>query len=243
MKKILALSLLVTLLLSAKALADIGFTTSTGYVYSKARPSFIRGGSDFGWRDMTWESWGGKMARGQGNAYDRNYVEADQQYEVFLYPVKMKLTVIRRCVGRLIYTRQTVTYTGELPAPDTPPTEVNNYRCPRTYLPSRCTNQKERPRSVIVACGDGNFQLRRMRWRRWGFPTARGAGTARANDCIPFCAAGKFRSVRVKITLSRLKPCGDGLQYRRLRYRFVGSIPSQLRGRKRSGSVPFPCVQ
>ena len=31
------------------------------------------------------------------------------------------------------------------------------------YFPSRCTNQSIRPRSVVVACGDGNFQLRNLR--------------------------------------------------------------------------------
>jgi hypothetical protein len=55
-------------------------------VKGKVKPSFIRGGSDFGWRDMTWTSWGGKTAKGQGNYYDRDYDEALQTYVVSTFP-------------------------------------------------------------------------------------------------------------------------------------------------------------
>ena len=84
MKRFVAISILSAAVLAPSgASAGIRFTTSPGYTKGEAKPSFIRGGSDFGWRDMTWKRWGGKTARGKGNAYDRDYIEADQAYEVF----------------------------------------------------------------------------------------------------------------------------------------------------------------
>jgi len=104
----------------------------------------------------------------------------------------------------------------------------------RVYFPSRCVNQAYRPRTVVVACGDGNLVLTRMRWSGWNRKSTAGRGIARANDCQPYCAAGKFRSYRVRATLSGRTVCGDGsLQYTKLRYRILGL--------GRGGSVPFPC--
>jgi hypothetical protein len=73
----------------------------------------------------------------------------------------------------------------------------------RVYFPSRCFNFRQRPRNVIVACGDGNFQLRQMRWRRWARPVARGL----VNDCIPYCAAGSFHRIPIRVRLSDRRLC------------------------------------
>ena len=58
----------------------------------------------------------------------------------------------------------------------------------RIYAPSKSFDSRVRPRSIIVACGDGNLQLRKLRWRSWEGSVARAVGVALANDCLPFCA-------------------------------------------------------
>jgi hypothetical protein len=108
-------------------------------------------------------------------------------------------------------------------------------------FPSKCeTGLQRRPRSVIVACGDGNLQLKRMRWRGWNHLRTRGRGLAWINDCIPFCAAGTFHYVRARVTLSKPRLCPDAERYvyTRLKYRYVDR-PSWITW---SGTtVRFPC--
>jgi hypothetical protein len=92
------------------------------------------------------------------------------------------------------------------------------------YLAS-CDDLKYRPRTVIVACGDGNFQLRRIRWRTWNRDTAKGRARAMLNDCIPYCARGRFHSYRADLMAYRPRICrrGDGAEgyhYTRLRIRY-----------------------
>ena len=110
----------------------------------------------------------------------------------------------------------------------------------RVYFPSRCYNFRQRPRSVIVACGDGNFQLRSMRWRNWTRAVAKGRGTALLNDCIPYCARGTFHRLPVTVKLSRRRLCRnvERYMYTRISWRHARR-PSWL-GR-RSGAAPFPC--
>jgi hypothetical protein len=110
----------------------------------------------------------------------------------------------------------------------------------RVYFPGRCYNFRQRPRNVIVACGDGNFQLRGMRWRRWGRPVARGRGTALLNDCIPYCAEGTFHRLPVRVRLSGRRLCRnvERYVYTRISWRY-GRRPSWLT--RSSGNAPFPC--
>jgi hypothetical protein len=110
----------------------------------------------------------------------------------------------------------------------------------RVYFPSRCYNFRRRPRNVIVACGDGNFQLRGMRWRGWERPVARGRGTALLNDCIPYCAEGTFHRLPVRVRLSGRRLCRnvERYVYTRISWRY-GHRPSWLT--RSSGTAPFPC--
>jgi hypothetical protein len=99
---------------------------------------------------------------------------------------------------------------------------------------------RQRPRSVLVACGDGNLQLRSMRWRGWNSGKARGRGQALLNDCRPYCAAGRFHRLPVRVRLTRPQYC-SGLGryiYTRLSYRYLRR-PSWLA--RATGSAPFPC--
>jgi hypothetical protein len=108
------------------------------------------------------------------------------------------------------------------------------------YFPSRCTNHRIRPRRVIIACGDGNLFLTGMRWRGWNRGVVRGRGRAHLNDCIPYCAAGRFHSYPVKIRLDRVRRCRniERYVYTRLKYRF---LRRPIGGVLSASSAPFPC--
>ena len=94
-----------------------------------------------------------------------------------------------------------------------------------------------RPSSIVFACADGNFYATRLRWTSWG-ATAQARGTAHANDCKPYCAAGHFHTYRVAVTLSRPKRCGGRVELTRVTWRFPAAKPAG----PRAGSVDFRCA-
>jgi hypothetical protein len=110
----------------------------------------------------------------------------------------------------------------------------------RIYFPSRCFNPGIRPSSVIIACGDGNFQLRSMRWRGWHRSAVSGRGKALVNDCLPYCAAGRFHRIGARVRLTKPRLCKNVAQYvyARIEWRFSSRPPG---GGRRRGSVGFPC--
>jgi hypothetical protein len=110
----------------------------------------------------------------------------------------------------------------------------------RVYFPSRCINERYRPRSVVVACGDGNLYLTSLRWRHWNQTKTLGRGIAHANDCRPYCAAGHFHSYRVRIWLGRPRRCPDQevVQYKRA---LISYPAPRYPGGPRSYSVHFAC--
>ncbi|MCX5402967.1 hypothetical protein OHA37_03585 [Streptomyces sp. NBC_00335] len=66
-----------------------------------------------------------------------------------------------------------------------------------------CFEQAQmRPQEYLLACGDGNNRLVRLRWDTWGQSGATATGTDMVNDCRPYCAAGRFHAYPVKVTLS-----------------------------------------
>ncbi|MER5935387.1 hypothetical protein [Streptomyces sp. NPDC002054] len=70
-----------------------------------------------------------------------------------------------------------------------------------------CFSQPQvRPKEYLLACGDGNNQLVRLRWENWGPRTATAVGTDMVNDCRPYCAAGRFRPYPVTVTLANPRP-------------------------------------
>jgi len=113
----------------------------------------------------------------------------------------------------------------------------------RVYLPSRCYNAAYTPRSVILACGDGNAWLRNMRWSAWDGRVARGRGSSYENDCIPFCAAGQFHWYPVRDVASKpkLQTCEGRRRhvYQRLRVTYTGRRPpgKPASFRRRSGCL------
>ena len=96
-----------------------------------------------------------------------------------------------------------------------------------------------KPKSVIIACGDGAFRAEKLKWPTWTRKTAVGNGTARVNTCSPNCAQGKFKSYPVKLTADKPVKCPkNGRQFTRLTYTFPHKKPS---GAKRTDSLDRPC--
>jgi hypothetical protein len=85
-----------------------------------------------------------------------------------------------------------------------------------------------RPRSIIVACGDGNLQLLRLRWSRWTSSVATGGGVYHWNDCIPQCYRGHFHSrAGARVEVYRVTRCRSKgfLQFTRMRVTPPRSLP------------------
>jgi hypothetical protein len=84
-----------------------------------------------------------------------------------------------------------------------------------------------RPPSIIVACGDGNILLIHLKWTSFGGATANASGDYSANDCKPYCAAGKFHSYPVRVVLSKAMLCKDHHNdYQLASLTFTGARPS-----------------
>ena len=83
-----------------------------------------------------------------------------------------------------------------------------------------------RPRSIVVACADGNFYLTGIRWSTWGSARAAGAGTGHQNDCTPNCAAGHFHTYPAMVTLTKPKSCDGHAVF--LRQSIAGAVYAAL---------------
>jgi hypothetical protein len=96
-----------------------------------------------------------------------------------------------------------------------------------------------KPKSVIVACGDGAFQLAKLHWSSWTSSKATATGVAKVNSCKPNCASGNFKSYSVKVTLKKPKTCSGARVWHKLYVTFLnGKHPS---GYKANYSVPLSC--
>jgi hypothetical protein len=98
-----------------------------------------------------------------------------------------------------------------------------------------------RPASIVIACGDGNFYVDHLRWSSWGPTVANATGLGHANDCTPYCAAGKFHTYRLSVRLDLRRVCGTTrriAQFTRISWRFTGVRP---RGVGPTDSQSFRC--
>ncbi|HZT45489.1 MAG TPA: hypothetical protein VFA24_04850 [Gaiellaceae bacterium] len=86
-----------------------------------------------------------------------------------------------------------------------------------------CTHQPQvRPAKVVFACADFNFYATNLHWSRWSATEATGTGTGHQNDCRPNCAAGKFVTFRIAVTLTRPVTCVKGRrEFSKLAWRFT----------------------
>jgi hypothetical protein len=108
-----------------------------------------------------------------------------------------------------------------------------------TLLPGCGDTASYKPKSVIIACGDGAFRIVKLDWSSWKKRSATGQGTAKVNTCEPNCAAGKFKSYPVKLTADKPDACPNGKRaFSRLTYTFTDKKP---KGAKRTEHVPRPC--
>ena len=91
---------------------------------------------------------------------------------------------------------------------------------------NNCGPLVSKPTELVIACGDGNYFLSKLRWSGWGTPTATATGVAEANTCTPNCAAGKFKSYRMTATATRLTTCGKAKYYGYLTITYPGARPA-----------------
>ncbi len=78
-----------------------------------------------------------------------------------------------------------------------------------TYVTYDCQHVKERPHSILFACGDGNFYVNHLRWFSWHRKKAFARGVYHYNDCDPNCAEGKFHRIRGSLKLEFRRWCAD----------------------------------
>jgi hypothetical protein len=88
-----------------------------------------------------------------------------------------------------------------------------------------CGPLVSKPTDLTIACGDANYVLAGLHWTGWGKSTATATGSAKANDCTPNCAAGKFHSYKMTATASQLTTCGRARYYSKLTIVYPGARP------------------
>jgi len=76
---------------------------------------------------------------------------------------------------------------------------------PRPTLLDCAGHPQTRPTDYILACGDGNSRLTSLHWSSWTSQEAEGRGVNVVNDCVPYCAAGKFHGYGVRVRLHDVK--------------------------------------
>jgi hypothetical protein len=108
-------------------------------------------------------------------------------------------------------------------------------------LPDCLGKPRVRPAEVTLACGDGNFGVRKLRWTGWGRPFAAATGVAFANDCKPYCAAGHIHLYQAVLVASGSQRCpGNVMAYSRVTVAFVGPSPYP-KGRASDMVYPAKC--
>lgn len=110
---------------------------------------------------------------------------------------------------------------------------------PKTLFPDNCDKPTYKPTRIVVACGDGNNRLARIKWESYGTDAASGTATAVVNDCEPNCAAGTFHHFRAVVTLNKPKDCGRYRQFTRLVERFTDETPESFGSKV---VERFPCA-
>jgi hypothetical protein len=107
----------------------------------------------------------------------------------------------------------------------------------RTFLPSECINQVQRPSFIRIACGDGSTGMEKLAWYAWGAPVAQGVGFAYVNDCEPSCSVGGIHYTPAEIYVSRIRKCRG-----RRQYTYAAIIVAAGKAARLTGAYKFPCV-
>lgn len=111
---------------------------------------------------------------------------------------------------------------------------------PPRAIPDCLGKPAAKPAEVVLACGDANFGIRKLHWANWGTPIARAAGTAYANDCKPYCAAGHFHTYEAVIVASGSQVCHGVPSYAEVRIAFPGKTPYP-KATRADLTYPRPC--
>jgi hypothetical protein len=88
-----------------------------------------------------------------------------------------------------------------------------------------------RPVNFILACGDGNSRLLSLHWKSWDKESARATGVNIVNDCVPFCAAGRFHPYAVVVKLDHPGPWKKHPKvqhYTRMTLTYTGNRPDHF---------------
>ena len=95
----------------------------------------------------------------------------------------------------------------------------------RVYVASACQGHAYRPKTIILACGDGGLFATNIRYRFYGGATATATVELHTHNCIPNCAQSQFHAFPGTITLADVVRCEGTLYYSRARYRFTNGAP------------------
>jgi hypothetical protein len=99
---------------------------------------------------------------------------------------------------------------------------------------NNCVKASSRPKSLTLACGDGNTVLKGLKWSSFGGATAQAKGTFVMNTCEPNCAAGKDVSYPVTVKATSPRTCKKGVRvYNKLTLQFTGRAPKSSSTLKR----------
>lgn len=99
---------------------------------------------------------------------------------------------------------------------------------------TNCVSASSRPKSLTLACGDGNTVLSKLRWKSFGGTSAQATGMLEVNTCSPNCAGGKVVRYPVAVKADSIRKCKAGLRvYNKLTLRFTGRSPSSASTLKR----------
>lgn len=80
------------------------------------------------------------------------------------------------------------------------------------------------PKSYVITCADANSLLVKIHWTSWTPTSASALATYSANDCTPYCAAGKFHSYPARVLFSGTDHTKYGPLYSRLEVSYaIGS--------------------
>lgn len=98
------------------------------------------------------------------------------------------------------------------------------------YAPHDCTTPKIEPKRIVLACGDANAYVGKVKWSEWGGEKAKGEGWFYVNDCKPDCAGGTFHSYGAKVKLKEIETdvrCGGQRVdlYTHAKIKFIGEVP------------------
>jgi len=111
------------------------------------------------------------------------------------------------------------------PTPWPTPTSVLNVNTPASHIYTyMCEYPKShKPDSIYFACADGNTGISDIHWSTWTPRSAQGTGTYFANDCKPYCAAGKFSYTHVSLRLDTPIQMGPDIYLTQLSYQQIDS--------------------